>query len=77
MKKSTGILMRFLLGILGVVILAIGGSLILFNLHWIIWNSPGSLNPPSPIAWLVYSSPLLGFFLLGVGAMMIIWSRPT
>ena len=77
MKKSTEILMRFLLGILGVAILAIGGSLILFNLHWIIWNSLGSLNPPSSIAWLVNSSPLLGFLLLGIGIMIIIWSRPT
>jgi hypothetical protein len=77
MKKSTEILIRFILGILGAVILAFGGSLILFNLHWIIWNSPGMLNPPSSLAWLVYSSPLLGFFLLGTGAMMILWSRPT
>lgn len=77
MKKTTEVFMRLLLGILGVIVLAFGGSLILFNLHWIIWNSPGMLNPPSPIAWLVYSSPLLGFFLLGIGFMMIIWSRPT
>ncbi|TXT55649.1 MAG: hypothetical protein BAJATHORv1_30029 [Candidatus Thorarchaeota archaeon] len=69
-------LMAILTGILGCVILAISGWLILFGIQWAIWNAPLSGHPPTDIAWLVNSAVPLGFFLLGLGFMMILWSKP-
>ena len=77
MATKTKIFLRIILGLLGSIIFAIGGTLVLFSLHWIIWNAPGTLNPPSPIEWLVHNASPLGFFLFGIGSMMILWSKPA
>ncbi|MBD3404766.1 MAG: hypothetical protein GF411_01365 [Candidatus Lokiarchaeota archaeon] len=72
---NTSKVIGILTGLIGCIILAISGWFIVFGIQWVVWNAPLSMNPPSDIAWLVVSATPLGFFLLGLGFMMILWSK--
>jgi len=70
-----GKIIQLAIGLIGVVVLAIGGSSLMFSLHWIFWNPLWALNPPSEVEWFVLVSAPFGFLMVGLGLLLIFWSR--
>lgn len=67
----------FILGLFGVLLFMIGGDLVIWALHILMWNSPSSdfINSlPSDIAWRFPIATPLGLFLIGFGILLIVWS---
>ena len=66
-----------LLGLSGVLFFMIGGSIVIWALHILMWNPPSPdfiNNLPSDIAWIYPITTPLGLFLIGFGVLLIIWS---
>lgn len=64
-------------GLFGVILFMIGGSLIIWTLHILMWNYPSpdfGNNLPSDVAALYLVSTPLGLFLIGFSILLIIWS---
>ena len=65
------------LGLLGVVVFMVGGSLVTWALHILMWNPPSSdfiNNLPYDIAGFYIIATPLGLFLIGFGILLIVWS---
>ncbi len=68
----------FILGLFGVLLFMIGGGIVIWVLHILMWNPPSSdfINSlPSDIAWRFPIATPLGLFLIGFGILLIVWSR--
>jgi predicted RNA-binding Zn-ribbon protein involved in translation (DUF1610 family) len=66
-----------ILGLFGVLLFMIGGSIVIWALHFLMWNPPSSdfiNNLPSDIAWIYPIATPLGLFLIGFAILLLIWS---
>jgi len=68
----------FILGLFGVILFMTGGSLVIWALHYLMWNSPPVSDflwrLPDDVAAILPIATPLGLFLIGLGVLLIVWS---